>query len=133
MTADHFTQNICEHAQPFYFEEPVILIRHDDSWSFAGFQIINLLDETSWITFATLFIFTICLLTFIDKSVLYLANAFNQSLSSAFFTILGVVLGKGMFARSNIFQIFYYENFYLIQALFIIEQKHRKSAVTSYF
>ena len=104
MTADHFTQNICEHAQPFYFEEPVILIRHDDSWNFAGFQIINLLDETSWITFATLLIFTIFLLNFIDKSILSLANSFYQSLSSAFLTIFGVMLGKVMFTRSNIFK-----------------------------
>ena len=100
MSAEHVTQNIVEHAQPFFFEEPVILIRHDDSWNFAGFQIINILDETSWIILGISLLLTICLLVIIDQTVLPLANSFYQSLSIASFTIVGVILGKGMTSKS---------------------------------
>ena len=85
-----------------FFEEPAILIRHDDSWNFGGFQIINILDGTSWIIFGTLLLFTISLLVIIDK--IFVASSFFERLSIACLNISGVILGKGKFAFLIIFE-----------------------------
>ena len=95
MSAETFTQNIIEHAQPFFFEEPAILIRHDDSWNFAGLQFFDISDRTSWIIFGDLIFLTISLILLIDKIILSQETSLIQSLSNAVLIIIGVILGKG--------------------------------------
>ena len=90
--SETFAQNIIEHSQPFFFGEPKILIRHDETWNFAGLKIFNILDKTSLIIFVACLLFTIGLIVMMDKTI---SSSFIQSLSNALLIIFGVILGKG--------------------------------------
>ena len=95
MTAEPFNERIVDFSHPIAYEEPVVMVRYDNSWSSGQLDVSNLLDQTSWVTFLVLFIYLILVIVLIDEQFLMRREAFFQRLSSVTLQMTGILLQQG--------------------------------------
>ena len=95
MESDPFLQGLVDYTTAIYYDYAVVLSRYDDSWHFAGFDTIKILDSTSWTNFVVLFL----LVTILTSLIIYLfpkmKKTFFQCIHTVIYMQIGTFLGKG--------------------------------------
>ena len=93
-----YLDGIVDATIPIFFDDPVVLTKFDDSWNFAGFYSINILDMISRIIFILLIISSMTIITILYKYFLPGKNLVTSIADSAFM-LIGLLLGKGDLAH----------------------------------
>ena len=95
ITYQPFIEKIVDHTQPFYYEDPVVMTRFDDTWQSANTDLVHILDGASWAIFITLFLCLIVLIVLLDQDFLVKRQSVYKRISRVTFNLIGTILQMG--------------------------------------